>query len=108
MTKRKKLYYMDLTAVENGTHLSRLEQLTHERLMTSRDWDALIFWLDLEAALETLNEYQRTCFVANLIEGYSKQDIATRLRVTRQAVLKQICIARKKIKKFLSEGYETP
>ena len=44
MTKRKKIYYMDLTAVENGTHLSRLEQLTHERLLTTRDWDARIFW----------------------------------------------------------------
>lgn len=108
MTKRKKVYYMDLTAVENGTHLSCLEQLTHERLMSSRDWNAFIFWLDFEAALETLSDYQRTCFVANLIEGYSKQDIAKHLRVTRQAVLKQIKGARKKIKKFLAEGYETP
>lgn len=108
MTKRKKIYYMDLTAVENGTHLSRLEQLTHERLLTTRDWDARIFWWDLEDALAALNEYQRDCFIANLIEGYTKQEIADRLRVSRQAVLKQICIARKKIKKFLSEGYETP
>ena len=76
--------------------------------MTARDWDALIFWLDLEASLETLTDYQRDCFVSNLIEGYSKEDIARRLKVSRQAVLKQIQIARKKIRNFLREGYETP
>lgn len=108
MTKRKKIYYMDLTAVENGTHLSHLEQLTHERLMTARDWDTLIFWLDIQAGLETLNDYQRDCFVSNLIEGYSKEEIAKRFKVSRQAVLKQIGMARKLLRNFLKDGYETP
>lgn len=105
---RKKIYYVDLAAVEFGKNLSLLEQLAHERLLTTRDWDCLIFWLDIGFALEVLSDYERRCFVANAIEGYTKEEIASQLMVSRQAVLKQIKKARRKIKDFLEEGYETP
>ena len=105
---RKKIYYMDLAAVEYGKNLSRLEQLTHERLLTTHDWDCMFFWMDMELALESLTDYECHCLVANLIEGYSKEEIASRLKVTRQAVLKQIDKAVIKIRNFLKEGYETP
>jgi len=108
MANRKKVYYMDLTFVENGCHLNPFQQLARNRLMTTHDWDNAIFWLDLQDALEVLNDYQRDCFVSNLIEGYTKQEISDRLGVSRQAVLKQVRIARNKIRNFLSEGYETP
>ncbi len=105
---RKKIYYMDLLFVEEGKNLTRLEQLTHERLCTTRDLDSLIFWMDMEAALSLLTAYESRCFIANLIEGYTKAEIAFMLDVSPQAVLKQIKKARRKIKYFLKEGYETP
>lgn len=105
---RKKLIYMDLSSVEHGTHLTKLEQLTRERMATLVDWDKLIFWLDLDASLACLNDYERDCFVANLLEGYTKKEISRRYRVTPQAILKQIKKAKRKIKEFLKEGYETP
>lgn len=105
---RKKLIYMDLSAVEQGTHLSKFEQLTRERMASLADWDKLIFWLDLDASLECLNDYERDCFVANLLEGYTKKEISKKYRVTPQAILKQIKKAKRKIKEFLKEGYETP
>jgi hypothetical protein len=36
---RQKIYYVDLAAVEFGKNLSLLEQLAHERLLTTRDWE---------------------------------------------------------------------
>jgi len=108
MKTRKKIYYMDLSAVEKGQNLTHLEQLARERLQTCRDWERLIFWMDIELAMEALSDYEAHCFVLNLIEGYTKEEIALRLKVSRQAVLKQVKKARKKIRKFLEEGYETP
>lgn len=64
--------------------------------------------LDLDASLECLNDYERDCFVANLLEGYTKKEISQKYRVTPQAILKQIKKAKRKIKQFLKEGYETP
>ncbi len=108
MKQRKKIYYMDMAAVEYGKNLSRLERLAHERLLTTRDWDRLFIWMDIDLALELLNDYEYHCFFANLIEGYSKEEIASCLKVSRQAVLKQIKRAKRKIRNFLKEGYETP
>jgi len=108
MTKRKKLYYMDLTAVECGTHLSRLEQLTHERMMTSRDWDALIFWLDLEAALASVTDKQRICFVLKYIEGFTEKEIAQNFKLAQSTVSRHLSRGRKNIRNFLSDGYKTP
>ncbi len=99
---------MDMAAVEFGKNLSRLERLAHERLLTTRDWDRLFFWMDMGLALECLTDYECHCLVANLIEGYSKEEIAVRLKVSRQAVLKQIKQAKRKLRNFLREGYETP
>ena len=99
---------MDMAAVEYGKNLSLLEQLAHERLLTARDWNCLIFWMDMEVALSLLTCYERHCLVANLIEGYTKEEIAKRLKVSRQAVLKQIKKAKAKMKDYLREGYETP
>ena len=108
MKQRKKILYMDMSFVEDGVNLSKLEQLTHERLSTTRDWNRLIFWMDFHAALKLLNDYESHCIVLNLIEGYTKEEIAFQLNVSRQAVLKQIKKARIKIRNFLEEGYETP
>ncbi len=105
---RKKLIYMDLSVVEQGTYLSKFEQLTRERMASLVDWDKLIFWLDLDASLESLTDYERDCFVSNLLEGYTKKEISKKYRVTPQAILKQIKKAKRKIKDFLKEGYETP
>jgi len=78
---RKKIYYMDLDAVEYGSNLSSLEQLARER----------------------------HCFVLSLIEGYTEVEIALKLRVSHKAISLQITKARKKITKFLKEGgYKTP
>lgn len=108
MKNRKKIYYLDMDAVENGKSLNYLERMTRERIITTKDWDRLIFWMDVELALDCLNDYERHCLTANLIDGYSKEEIAADLKVSRQAVLKQIARAKIKIRFFLKEGYETP
>ncbi len=104
---RKKIYYMDMAAVEYGMNLSRLEQLAHERLMTTRDWDSLFFWMDIELGLRLLSDYESHCFVLNLIQGYTSKEIGLRLKVSRQSVEKQIKKAKRKIRTFLEEDYKT-
>jgi len=99
---------MDLAAIEKGENLSKLQRLARERLQTAGDVDRVIFWMDFEESLKELTDYERACFVPCLVEGYTKQELADRFGVSRQAVLKQIKKARRKVKRFLAHGYETP
>ncbi len=108
MKKRKTILYMDFSYVEEGSNLSQLEQLTHERLSTSKDWDRLIFWMDMEAALGLLSDYESRCFVLNLIEGYAEAEIAARLKIGQQMVSRKIKKAKIKIRNYLKEGYNAP
>ena len=99
---------MDLSAVENAEKLSPIEHITRERLLTTRDWDRLIFWMDIESALGLLSNYESHCFVLNLIEGYTEVEIATLLKITHQTVSKKIKKAKIKIRNYLKEGYKAP
>ena len=100
---------MDLLAIENGECHTHLQHLTREALYATSSWERLIFWMDMELALELLTDYERHCFVLSLVEGYTEVEIALRLRVSHKAISLQITKARKKITKFLQEGgYKTP
>ncbi len=105
---RKKIYYMDLLAIENGECHTRIQHLVKEAICTTKDWDRLIFWMDIELALALLNHYERRSFVLNFIEGFTEKEIARRHKVTQQAVSKQLKKARKIIRNFLKEAYGTP
>ena len=108
MKQRKKIYYMDLSAVENNEILSPIEHITRERLLTTRDWDRFIFWMDFEAALELLSNHENHCFVLSFIEGYTEEEIAIRLKIAHQTVSKKIKKAKMKIRNYLKEGYNAP
>ena len=103
---RKKIYYMDMAAVENQDLLTPIEHITRERILTTRDWDSLIFWMDIELAFKLLTDYERHCFILSFIEGYTEDEIAFCLNITHQAVSKQVKKSRKKIKAFLKEAYQ--
>ena len=105
---RKQIYYMDLDAIEYGSNLTPLEQIAHEQLLTTRDWDSLFFWMDIGFSLAVLSNYEGHCFVLNLIEGYTEEEIARRLNVSHQMVSIKIKKAKIKIRNFLKEGYKAP
>lgn len=106
---RKTIIYMDLLSVEYGESFSPIEQETRERLCTRQNWDCFIFWMDIKFSLELLSDYERRCFVANLIEGYTEEEIGHKFKVSHKAISLQIKKARRKIKRFLKKGgYKTP
>jgi len=106
--ERKTIIYVDMNHVEDGTHLTKLEQEVREKLLTTRALDARIFWLDIKEGLKTLTKIQRECFVSNLIEGYSERNVAKRLRISQQVVHEHIEAAKEKMKSFLSDNYYDP
>ncbi len=108
MKQRKKILYMDFVFVEEGDNLSQLEQLTRERFCISRDWDRLIFWMDIKSALELLSEHESHCFILNFVDGYSEIEIAKRLKIAQQTVSKKIKKAKRVIRNYLKEGYNAP
>lgn len=107
MTKikeRKKIIYVDMDHVEFGAHLTRLEAQTREKILTTRELEAHVFWMDIEEGLKRLTAMQRKCFIAKFIEGYTEREIAKGLRINRSAVHEHITISREKMKIFLGEG----
>jgi RNA polymerase sigma factor (sigma-70 family) len=105
---RKKIYYVDMSAIESGKDLCPFETLVRHNLLTTQDWDRLFTWMDIELALEALSDYERRCLVSSLIEGYTQEEIAARLHVSQEAVMKQIKKAKRKMRNILAEGYKTP
>lgn len=108
MTKiRKHIFGVDFERIEKGYHLSPTDAVIRERLATTRDFDALIFWLDMEEAMKQLTPRQRECFTLKYLEGYTTAEIMKKLGITQQALSKQLIPAKEKIKYFLRDGCET-
>ncbi len=105
---RKKFYYMNFNHVEFGDRLNDLELLTREMLLVRHGWDCMVFWFDLQEGLNTLLAIERTCFVSNLIEGYTETEIASRLGISQAAVSQQLKKAKEKLKLFLADAYKNP
>jgi len=106
--ERKTIIYVDMDHIEFGGNLTKLEERTREKLLTTRSLDACIFWLDIKEGLKTLTRMQRKCFVASLIEGYTECEISERLRISQPAVFEHIEMAKEKMKRFLSDNYYDP
>jgi len=102
--ERKRIEYLDMDHVEFGTHLTVLEMRTREKLLTTRQLEAHVFWLDIEEGLKRLTTMQRKCFVAKFIEGYTEREISAGLHICRSVVHKYCETARAKMKNFLEEG----
>lgn len=108
MTKiRKHIFGVDFERIEKGYHLSPADETIREKLATTRDFDAFIFWLDMEEALKQLTPRQRECFTLKYLEGYTTAEIMKKLGITQQALSKQLIPAKEKIKYFLKDGCET-
>ncbi len=106
--RRKKLISVDFHNVENGKHLSKFETSIRERILSVREWDALVFWMDMDAALSTLTERQRLCFSLKHIDGYSETEISAMFKLSQPTVFQHIQSGKKKLKNFLSDGYKNP
>lgn len=107
MTKRrKKLISVDFQNIEHGKHLSEFETVIREMLCAKNDWNALFFWMDMDAALNTLTERQRLCFSLKYISGYSEVEIAEMLQISQPAVFVHARLGKSKVKYFLSDGYK--
>ena len=57
---------------------------------------------DLNAALAKLTPLQRSCFIESKLNGMTQQEIADKLGVSQQCVLKHINAAKKKLQKVFS------
>ena len=106
--ERKRIFYVDFDYIENGTRLTKLEAQTREKLQTTRQMDAHIFWLDVEAGLQGLSKMERVCFSAVLIKGYSEREVAKMLCISQPAVHQYLRAAKEKMKYFLKRGYQNP
>jgi RNA polymerase sigma factor (sigma-70 family) len=62
--------------------------------------DGVDFQIDLEAALETLTDLQRRCFVEVVMNGRTQQSVADELNVTQQMVDKHIRTAKTKLQNY--------
>jgi DNA-directed RNA polymerase specialized sigma24 family protein len=102
--ERKRIIYVDMDHVEFGRQLTKLEARTREKLLTTRELDAHIFWLDIEEGLKGLTEMQRKCFIAKFIEGYTEREIAAGLHICRSVAHKHVEASREKMKIFLEQG----
>lgn len=89
--------------IEQGTEpLSPTEQDVRERL--AYEQKAQIFAkLDLEAALQALTPKQKTCFLL-YTEGKTYREIAAERGLSLPAVQQHITLAKRKLKKILSES----
>lgn len=105
--ERKRIVYVDMDHVEFGSDLTVLEARTREKLLSTRQMDAHIFWLDIKEGLKTLTKRQRKCFEGVFIEGYSESEIAERLRISQQTVYDHLEAAKMKMKSFLGEDYQS-
>jgi len=104
--ERKRIKYVDFDHVEFGTDLTVLEARTRERLLTTRQMDAFVFWLDIEEGLKTLTKRQRGCFKAYFIEGYGEDEIAEKTGLSQPVVHRHIETALMKMKCFLGRDYQ--
>jgi RNA polymerase sigma factor (sigma-70 family) len=62
--------------------------------------DAVEFNVDLEAALSTLTELQRFCFVEVAVNDRTQQSVADELQIAQQTVDRHIRAAKKKLQKI--------
>ena len=97
---RKRVRFFDLHKIEQGTEpLSPTELEVRERL-THEPHEQLFAKLDLEAALTTLTEKQKACFLL-FAEGYTEREIASRIGTSPGNIHTYLNAARKKLKKIL-------
>ncbi len=104
---RKRIIYVDFQYIEKADELNKLQERVREGLLTTRERDAHIFWMDIAEGLKTLTRLQRICFVSHLIKGYREADIAERLGISQPTVHEHIEVAKEKMKYFLGEPYKT-
>lgn len=60
---------------------------------------------DMEVALETLSENERSSILLNVVEGYTAQEISGKLHLPRGTVLSHLSRARKKLRELFSEEF---